>query len=470
MSDEGAGIHFYRWSAVLARAHFAEDVKDRFRVQILAFLRHCSARGVIPSIASAKAYLAQLRVNSPETEATARAALRWWVRAAQTSPPDGESHSAARRNSASQLVSSERVKHTQDASALVMPSKTTDEPKPHRRQSGLGSPRSIPLPAKLDVGREPWEALLIKACREHQFLWRTEETYRRWIEQYAKHVAPLDVRQAGAAHASSFLSMLAVDKKCSPATQRQALNAIVFFHDAALRRPVGEIDFKKTFPKRRIPTVLSRGECAELLRQLDGTSRLMAMLMYGSGIRLMELLRLRVKDLDTARGQLIVRGGKGDRDRVTVLPSSVHDLLTQHVRRLRELYEKDREAGVPGVWLPESLQRKFSRAGEQWEWQWMFPSRELSCDPISGTLRRHHVSEGAFQHAVKTAAAKANINKRVSPHVLRHSFATHLLENGTDIRTVQDLLGHQNLQTTQIYLHVTQKPGVGVRSPLDAAT
>jgi integron integrase len=193
----------------------------------------------------------------------------------------------------------------------------------------------------------------------------------------------------------------------------------------------------------------------------------MAELMYGSGLRLMELLRLRVHHVDFERRQLRVFSGKGDKDRVTVLPEQLVPTLRTHVERLRELHARDRAAALPGVWLPEGLARKYQKAGESWEWQWLFPSRETSVDPVTKQRRRHHVVDSTFQDTIRLAGHKAQINKRVTPHVLRHSFATHLLEGGTDIRTVQDLLGHQSVETTQIYTHVMVKPGLGVRSPLD---
>lgn len=252
--------------------------------------------------------------------------------------------------------------------------------------------------------------------------------------------------------------------------------------------------------------VLSRAECARLFAAMEGTSRLMAELVYGAGLRLMELIRLRVQDIDTERGQVMVRSGKGDKDRVTVLPALLSERLLTLRERLRGLWASDRAAGLPGVWLPEGLARKWPKAGEQWEWQWMncsfvalkgtrlshplrcapgpslyvnrgliisalprsVPSRETSVDPASGVRRRHHVTDASVQAVIKAASARAELSKWVSPHVLRHSFATHLLESGTDIRTVQDVLGHASVETTQIYTHVMQKPGLGVRSPLDA--
>lgn len=193
----------------------------------------------------------------------------------------------------------------------------------------------------------------------------------------------------------------------------------------------------------------------------------MAELMYGSGIRRMELLRLRVQHLDLERGQLTVRSGKRDKDRITIIPRSLNAVLTRQFERLRQLHGEDIKAGLPGVWLPEGLAKKYQRAGERWEWQWFFPSREASFDSTTGITRRHHTSDGAFQNAVRKAAANAGINKRVTPHAFRHSFATHLPESGSDIRTVQELMGHDSIETTQIYLHCMRKPGLSVQSPFD---
>jgi integron integrase len=266
----------------------------------------------------------------------------------------------------------------------------------------------------------------------------------------------------------AFLNELAVGQRASAATQKQALNALVFLMQEGLKRELGKIEFQRARPRERMPVVLTCEECGRLFGQLNGTTRLMTELAYGAGLRLMELLRLRVHHLDLDRGQLKVYGGKGDKDRITVLPGSLVAQLREHLGRLRVLYTEDRAAKLPGVWLPEGLARKYSRSGESWEWQWLFPSRETSVDPDSGVRRRHHLSDTPFQEAIRKAASQAGINKRVTPHVLRHSFATHLLESGTDIRTVQELLGHESVETTQIYLHVMQKPGLGVRSPLDA--
>jgi len=308
---------------------------------------------------------------------------------------------------------------------------------------------------------------LIKASRSLGLLWRTEETYRGWAARFVRFLAPRSPYAASGPDVAAFLTQLAVNYRASPSTQKQGLNALVFFMQKGLGRDLGEMNFRRANPRQRMPTVLSREECRRLFGELEGTSRLMAELAYGAGLRLMELLRLRVHHLDLERGCLTVYSGKGDKDRITVLPAALQPALARQIQRLRSLYEADRAEGLAGVWLPEGLARKYAGAGKTWEWQWLFPSREKSVDPASGVRRRHHVIDTTFQRILKRAAAAAKIDKRVTPHVLRHSFATHLLEAGTDIRTVQDLLGHESVETTQIYTHVMQKPGMGVRSPLD---
>jgi integron integrase len=326
---------------------------------------------------------------------------------------------------------------------------------------------SVAPRAAEDQGGADWERDLIRAARSKGLLWRSEETYRGWAVRFARFLSPRSPYAADAADVAAFLTDLAVTRRASPSTQKQALNALVFLMQEGLHRHLGVIDFRRAAPQRRMPTVLSREECKRLFAELEGTERLMAELAYGAGLRLMELLRLRVHHLDLARGCLVVHGGKGDKDRVTVLPESLRSALERQLARLRPLFEADRAEGLAGVWLPEGLAAKYQRAGEKWEWQWLFPSREASVDPVSGARRRHHVIDTTFQRILKRAAEAAKIDKRVTPHVLRHSFATHLLESGTDIRTVQELLGHESVETTQIYTHVMQRPGLGVRSPLD---
>lgn len=324
-----------------------------------------------------------------------------------------------------------------------------------------------PRPAGQDLGGPDWEKALVATLRVRGLLARTEDTYRSWAKRFARFIAPKTPYAAAGEEVSAFLTDLAINSRASPSSQRQALNALVFLMQQALGRDLGELDFKRAYPKTRVPIVLTPEECQRVFNQLEGTTRLMAELMYGSGLRLMELLRLRVHHLDLERGQLTVRSGKRDKDRITIIPQSLNAVLTRQFERLRLLHAEDIKAGLPGVWLPEGLAKKYQRAGERWEWQWFFPSREASLDSTTGITRRHHTLDGAFQNAVRQAAARAKINKRVTPHVFRHSFATHLLESGTDIRTVQELMGHDSVETTQIYLHCMRKPGLGVKSPFD---
>jgi integron integrase len=265
----------------------------------------------------------------------------------------------------------------------------------------------------------------------------------------------------GAPEVAEFLSHLARERDVSASTQNQALNALVFLYGVVLRQPLGDLgEWARVTRPARLPTVLGRQEMARMLAVVAGEYQLAVRLMYGSGLRLLDLARLRVKDLSLERRQILVRDGKGFKDRVTMVPEALAAGVQEQLARARVVYEEDRRAGVAGVWLPEALARKYPNAPLEWAWFWVFPARGLSRDPETGTLRRHHVLEDNVQRAVKLAAARAGLDKRVTTHTLRHSFATHLLEGGTDIRTVQELLGHRSVETTQIYTHVMQKPGV----------
>lgn len=264
-----------------------------------------------------------------------------------------------------------------------------------------------------------------------------------------------------------FLEHLAVDGMVAYGTQRQALNALVFFYRSCLKIDIGALQFKRALPRRRLPIVLSQQEIKHLFAAMQGTPLLMAQIAYGAGLRVSELVRLRIKDMDMDRGQIIVRSGKGDKDRKTILPERALIRVQDHIERLKLLHQRDRENNLPGVFLPDALARKYPNAGTQIQWQWLFPTASLQKDPRTGISRRHHVTTACLRKSLSRACQQASISKRVTPHALRHSFATHLLESGTDIRTVQDLLGHSKVETTQIYLHVMHRPGLGVRSPLD---
>jgi integron integrase len=297
---------------------------------------------------------------------------------------------------------------------------------------------------------------------------RTEQAYLGWIQRFAAfhRLAPLE--ELGGAEVRSYLEYLVESRDVSASTQKQALNALVFLYHQVLKLPLGELaEFARSKRPKHLPTVLSGQEVGRLLGVLDGTVGLMAGLLYGSGMRLLECLRLRVQDIDFDLGQIMVRDGKGQKDRVTILPETSRAPLREHLERVGKLHEETLAKGFGEVYMPPALGRKYPNAGQELRWQYVFPSKHLAVDPRSGVVRRHHFSDRGLQKAVSEAARKVGLTKRVTPHTLRHSFATHLLEGGYDIRTVQELLGHSDVSTTMIYTHVLNKPGIGVRSPLD---
>jgi integron integrase len=413
---------FPGWEGVLGREALAVTERALDREIIGRYTADCVARSEAVSVASARAFMEreQLRWQPQAAELAGwKAGLNWFFRAGR-----------------------------------------------RQRQAALAG---VPELGPADLGRTDWERRLIERLRVLHYAWRTEQTYRGWAWRLAHFLGERPMETASDQDVKGFLTHLAAREGVSAATQKQALNALVFYLREVEGQTPGDFsDFVRARRRARTPVVLSAGECRRLFGALEGTFGLMAELMYGAGLRLTELLRLRVKDADVARRQLVVRGGKGDQDRVTVLPEAVVERLEAHRERLRRLHGEDRAAGLPGVWVPEALARKYPNAGTDWAWQWLFPSRQLMRDPRSGQRRRHHLLDATFQHAIRQAARKARLDKRVTPHVLRHSFATHLLEGGADIRTVQELLGHKSVETTQIYTHVMAKPGLGVRSPLDS--
>ncbi len=299
---------------------------------------------------------------------------------------------------------------------------------------------------------------------------RTEEAYVHWIRRFIRFSGGRHPREMGAQEIVAFLSHLAVNGNVAAATQNQALNALSFLYGRVLGRELGDLGaIARAKKPRRLPVVLTRSEVIELLSRLDGVHRLAAGLMYGAGLRLMETVRLRAKDVDLERRELLIRNGKGGRDRVTVLPLRLIGPLSSQLAWARALHQADLDEGFGSVYLPDALARKFVNAGREWGWQYVLPAASRSRDPRSGVMRRHHLGEGAVQRAVKQAAREAGLVKRASCHSLRHSFATHLLESGYDIRTVQQLLGHRSVATTMIYTHVLNRGGLAVRSPLDQA-
>ncbi len=330
-------------------------------------------------------------------------------------------------------------------------------------------------PAERDAETEPAEArpprLLDRvrnAIRVRHMSIRTEEAYVGWIRRYIVFHGKKHPSMMGVSEVNEFLTHLAVNDHVSPSTQKQALSGILFLYREVLDDPLPSIgEVVRASDKPKLPVVLTREEVRRTLGRMSGITRLVSALLYGTGMRLLEGLRLRVKDVDFVAREIIVRQGKGRKDRRTMLPDVLAEELQDHLVRVRTLHERDQSEGFGEVWLPYALARKYPSAPSEWLWQYVFPSKNRSVDPRDGVERRHHWSESAIQKNVRAAARAAGIDKPVGPHTFRHSFATHLLEDGYDIRTLQQLLGHADVKTTMIYTHVLDKGAGGVRSPLD---
>lgn len=297
---------------------------------------------------------------------------------------------------------------------------------------------------------------------------RTKQAYTEWIKRYILHFGKRHPRDLGASEVEQFLTHLAVNGKVAASTQNQAKAALLFLYREVLAMELPWLDnVEQAKAPKRLPVVLNRDEIQAILSRLGGTNHLIASLLYGTGMRIMECLRLRVQDVDFTRREILIRDGKGAKDRVTMLPDVLAPVLRTHLDKTQVLHKEDLAQGFGAVYLPFALERKYPNAAREWIWQYMFPAAKLSTDPRSGVVRRHHIQEQNIQRAVKQAVRSAGLSKAATPHTFRHSFATHLLESGYDIRTVQELLGHADVSTTMIYTHVLNKGGKGVTSPLD---
>jgi integron integrase len=335
---------------------------------------------------------------------------------------------------------------------------------------GMGT-QSNKQPNKNHTLTDTWpEAFTV--VRKHLWLkhrsYATEKTYLNWIHRFAAFSGNKPPHRLSNEDVKRYLSHLAADRKVSPSTQQQAFNALLYLYRSVLG--INNIDIEgalRARSKRRLPVVLTKVEVQTILSHMKGTHKLMASLIYGSGLRLAECLSLRVKDIDFERCCLVIRMGKGDKDRETLLPEILIEPLKVHLQKVKQQYLNDRKEGIKGVALPAAIERKYSKSGEQWVWYWVFPSPKLSINPYDRTVRRHHLYPTTLQKAFTKAVGKAGTTKQATIHTLRHSFATHLVENGYDIRTIQELLGHSNLQTTMIYTHIAQKHKLGVKSPFD---
>lgn len=309
---------------------------------------------------------------------------------------------------------------------------------------------------------------LSNALRARRYSPRTEKAYRHWVARFIRFHRYRHPAEMVEPEINAFLTHLAVVEKVSASTQTQALSALLFLYRNVIGYEIGVIDgLVRARAQRRLPVVMSQSEVRTLLGELPRDYRLIASVLYGSGMRLMECLQLRVQDVDFERGEILVRRGKGGKDRHTILPKTVAGPLAAHLREVRVLHARDLADGWGRAPLPDALERKYPNAGTSWEWQWVFPQQTRWRNSLTGEQGRHHVHETLVQRAVKDAAARAGIPKKVTCHTLRHSFATHLLESGYDIRTIQELLGHTSVATTMIYTHVLNRGGLGVRSPLD---
>lgn len=344
----------------------------------------------------------------------------------------------------------------------------------HHFLNGKTSTLSPEEPQKRAIDASKALCDMRQALRIKHYSYRTERSYLEWVERffdYTSKIKKKDVRAAGLDpdDVRDFLSYLAMTKKVSSSTQNQAFNALLFLFRDVLKAELG--DMSKTVRAKRgqkLPVVLSPEEIQSLFKHIKGLNLLVLQLLYGSGLRLLELARLRVKDIDFDQNLVFVRGGKGDKDRTTILPQTVKGMLKKHLDEVKQLHDKDLSGGYGEVYLPDALERKYPNAVKEWGWQYVFPSSKLSVDPRSGKIRRHHISEKTIQNAVKEAAQKAGIVKHASVHTLRHSFATHLLMNGVNIREIQNLLGHKHVETTMIYTHVIRDMISVPQSPLDS--
>jgi integron integrase len=414
--------------------------------------------GTVAGLAEVAAFLRfiALRWQVPEwQQEQARTALEDWVRT-QAKPPPPAAGQAERASGAAPQPS------VRESSPSAHPERSAAE---GRGGAAQGLPPKLTLPEAL--------LKLQGVLRLKHYSLKTEEAYLSWLRRYwaflqSHKVQPEFAALDTAGKVRAFLEHLAVDRHVSASTQNQALNALVFFYLEVVRREIGDLgEVLRARRSKRLPQVLTQAETRGLLEAMEGDPQLLARLLYGTGMRLMEGLRLRVKDVDFGRNQIVIRAGKGDKDRVTMLPQTLAEPLRGHLETVKGTHEADLAAGHGEVFLPDALGQKYASASREWAWQWVFPARSFSRDPRSGRWLRHHLAEEILQRAVKAARMQAGLPKPATPHTLRHCFATHLLEGGTDIRTLQELLGHKDVTTTQIYTHVMQKPGIGVRSPLD---
>jgi len=444
-------FHFPRWAEVLESSDFPERKRSFYMRTIAGYLRWCSQNGRSCSFESAREFIEWARVAKNAEERLVdvwKEPLRWFFRV-------GKAQAAGVRVGAQAEESVGRD--------------GVDAPRRRGRPGSSWDRIDLESEERI-VARGPGERRILAVMRRRGMALKTERAYVGWYRRIAAWGRLAAGEVFTAEQLRGFLDYLAMECSVSASTQKGALNALIFVAREVYGRDLGDIgEFVRAKSRKRIPVVMTKEELRSFFAQLEGEKLLMTRVQYASGLRVSELCRLRVQDLDLGRGQLVVRSGKGNKDRVAPFPERLREDLERHLERVKVIFEEDLKRGdLAGVYLPEALARRHKNAGRDWRWQWIWPSREISTDPRSGVARRHHVLPNTYQRIVTGAGKAAGFTKRITSHTLRHSFATHLLEDGVDIRTVQDLLGHASVETTQIYTHVMQKPGVGVRSPLDS--
>ncbi len=431
-------ISFDDWEHVLAEV-VPSDRQRVYRESIIKFRHWLRETGKTACAAVFKEHLDwKQSYLSPQRFAIRQEALRWYYREGRNrmagdyvSLSSGDASNKGFQGHGNSAERKIEPVPAQDTSQGLSPQKASRVHDVYR----VYSMNDVPTAGARELGGPEWEQTLVRRIREKNLAWNSEKTYRSWCRRFMAFSGNKPLVELSHGDVRRWLSDLAVKERVSVATQSQALNAVVFFFREVLNREPGDFgDFTRARRGRKVPTVLSSDECARLFASMDGTHRLMAELMYASGLRLSELLRLRVKDVDLERLQLAVQFGKGNKSRLTMIPPQLVVPLRAHRERLRLLHAKDRMANLPAVELPQALERKWPKAGEKFTWFWFWPSRSLMRDHRNGLIRRHHVLDTTFQKAIRQAAERAGFDKRVTPHVLRHSFATHLLATGTGIR------------------------------------
>ena len=457
-------VSFPAWSETLAEAKLAVQVRNRHRIIIKWYLGYLKREHLSATVQSARDFMEHLvgtrRPPKWQVEQWSDG-LNWFFKEA----PERR-HQAERSARASDGADPEICGPGAGPMTVVTSADTL-------RQDGRRQYAHTVAEIQAKVPMDPWFDETVRLMRVRQMAYRTEEAYIGWLRRMERYLQSNDgLESFGEDDLKRFLSYLAVEEGVAAGTQRQALNAGVFFLREVRQLELGDFsDYVKANPRKYYPVVYSKGEIRRLLEQVQGKWQLMARLQYGCGLRISELCRLRVKDVDLERGKLYIRASKGDKDRCVPLPKCLQADLVSHLQGIRPVHEADRAANVPGVFMPGALDKKMPKAGRSWEWFWVFPMTQLSKDPrgtADEAMRRHHVLPRAYQKELSVAAVKAQIAKRSNSHVLRHSYATHLLENGTNIRTVQEFLGHACVETTMIYLHVMEDQSDQILSPLDA--